>query len=57
MTEEPVVHLSVPLLLRLLEYSREDANSDLDLHFVVENILKHSCVLDMNHYKELVGEV
>jgi hypothetical protein len=57
MTEEPVVHLSVPLLLRLLEYSREDANSDLDLHFVVENILKHNCVLDMNHYKELVGEV
>lgn len=56
MKEEPVVHLSVPLLLRLMEFSREDAHSDLDLHFVVENILKHHGVLDMTHYKELVTE-
>jgi hypothetical protein len=39
-----------------MEFSREDAHSDLDLHFVVENILKHHGVLDMTHYKQLVEE-
>lgn len=42
MSTETVLEVNVPLLLRLLEYAREDANSDLDLHFLTENLVKHS---------------
>ena len=34
------VALDVPLFVRLLEFAREDAKSDLDLHVVTENILR-----------------
>lgn len=34
------VSLDIPLFLRLLEFAREDAKTDLDLHFVTENILR-----------------
>ena len=57
MTTELVLRLNVPLLLRLLEYAREDANSDLDLHFLVENLVKHSDPhnhLTMKDYEQLV---
>ena len=39
------VHLEIPLLIRLFEYSREDATSDQDLHVVAENLLK--CAQEM----------
>ena len=34
------VSLDIPLFLRLLEFAREDAKTDLNLHFVTENILR-----------------
>ena len=34
------VALDIPLFIRLLEFAREDANSDLDLHVITENILR-----------------
>lgn len=37
-----VVKLDTPLLIRLLEYAREDANTDMDLHNVAENLIKLS---------------
>lgn len=40
MSEELVLRLNVPLMLRLLEFAREDSNSDLDLHFLVENLVR-----------------
>ena len=58
MSTELVLHLNVPLLLRLLEYAREDANSDLDLHFLMEKLVKHSdqsTYLSMKDYDQLVG--
>lgn len=54
-----IAKVSIPLLLRLLEFAREDAKSDLDLHFVVENLIKlHSKkpFLNMQDYKTLVTE-
>lgn len=60
MTEELVLHVNVPLMLRLLEFAREDAHSDLDLHFVTENLIKLNVrdkYLSMNDYKEIVEEV
>ena len=57
--EEDVVKFNVPLLIRLMEYSREDASSDMDLHLVAERIIELSeegDVLTMEHYSEIVGD-
>lgn len=54
------VTLDIPLFIRLLEYAREDAKSDMDLHVVTENILKLSkdnAVLGMDNYNDIVGHV
>lgn len=32
------VNLDVPLFIRLLEFAREDAKDDVDLHVITENI-------------------
>lgn len=40
MGSEDVLVLEVPLLIRLLEFAREEATSDNDLHFVAENVIK-----------------
>ena len=37
-----VVKVDVPLLIRLLEYAREDAQTDLDLHNVAERAIRLS---------------
>ena len=53
----PCVKLSVPLLIRLLEYAHEDAASDEDLHWIAERITQHSDkVLTMEHYTQIVPE-
>lgn len=52
-----VVSFDIPLFLRMLEYAKEDAKSDLDLHFVTENIIllsKQKSVLTMDDYKAIV---
>jgi hypothetical protein len=57
MSDELVLRLNVPLMLRLLEYAREDANTDLDLHFLVENLAKlnnDNSYLAMKDYDQLV---
>lgn len=59
MNSEFGVTLNVPLLLRLLEFAREDSRSDLDLHFVAENVVKLSHkdkVLTMKDYEDIVRE-
>lgn len=57
--DQDIARLSIPLLIRLLEFAREDAKSDLDLHFVVENIIREHQKrpwLSMEQYKQLVTE-
>lgn len=46
------VTIDIPLMIRLLELSREDIKSDAELHFVVENLLKlkNKPVLTMDDY-------
>lgn len=59
MSEELVLRLNVPLMLRLLEFAREDSHSDLDLHFLVENLVKVSnghSYLSMKHYEDILEE-
>jgi hypothetical protein len=48
------VTVDVPLLIRLLEYAREDAKTDMDLHNLAENLIKAKRTLTMDDYDHLV---
>lgn len=53
-----VIKMDVPLLIRLLEYAREDAKVDMDLHSVAENLIelsKNDLVLTMTDYDSIVS--
>ena len=50
--------MDIPLFLRMLEYSREDASQDMDLHDVTEkanSLGKERGILSMEDYDEIVG--
>ncbi len=52
------ITLDVPLFIRLLEYAREDAKTDMDLHNVAEKAISLSeteRTLTMNDYDSLVA--
>ena len=52
------VTLDVPLFIRLLEYAREDAKTDMDLHNVAEKAIAASetgKTLTMSEYDSLVA--
>ena len=54
------VTLDVPLLIRLLEYSKEDAKTDMDLHNVAERLIElghNGSVLSMDHYDRIVSGI
>jgi len=51
------ITMDVPLFIRLLEYAREDAQTDMDLHNVAENAIKLGLggeTLTMKNYNQLV---
>lgn len=50
------VTMDVPLFIRLLEYAKEDAQTDMDLHKVAENVisLSKSGRLNMSDYNNIV---
>jgi hypothetical protein len=51
------VTLDIPLLIRLLEYAKEDAKTDMDLHRVSEKLIqlsKEGNMLSMDQYDEIV---
>ena len=53
------ITVDVPLLLRLLEYAREDAKTDMDLHDVTEQLIKLSAggqTLTMQDYSAIVKQ-
>ena len=53
-----IVKMDIPLLIRLLEYSREDAKTDMDLHNVTEKLIelsKDGEVLTMEQYDAIIG--
>ena len=50
------VSIDIPLLIRLLEYAREDAQGDLDLHDVAERMIelsKEGRTLSMDDYNTI----
>jgi hypothetical protein len=55
MTEPDIVALDIPLLIRLLEYAKESAQNDLELHFMAENAQKKkNKKLTMSDYKDII---
>lgn len=52
-----VIKTDVPLMIRLLEYAREDIKSDTDLHKIAENLIS-LCdtrqVLAMSDFEDIV---
>lgn len=58
MNPKDVITVDVPLFIRLLEYAREDAKTDMDLHDVAENIISLSSTgktLTMDDYNTIIG--
>lgn len=58
--EDGIICVDVPLLIRLLEYAREDASSDMDLHVLATSMYEASLngdCLSMAHYRSLVPSV
>ncbi len=56
---EDVISMDIPLFIRMLEYAREDAKTDMDLHDVTEKAIALSQtgdVLDMSKYEDIVGK-
>ena len=58
MNPKDTITVDVPLFIRLLEYAREDAKTDMDLHNVADNIIdlsEEGEVLTMDNYNAIVG--
>lgn len=53
------VTVDVPLLLRIMEYAKEDAQDDMALHYVTEKLIELSQtndVLSMDHYDQIISK-
>ena len=53
------VTLDIPLFIRLLEYAKEDAQTDMELHDLAENVIKLGLdgkTLTMKNYNQLINQ-
>lgn len=53
----PCIRTDVPLMIKLLEYAREDSTSDDQLHLIAENMVamsEYGRVLTMNDFDNIV---
>ena len=51
------IRVDIPLMIRLLEYAREEASKDADLHLLTENMIDMSAngrVLTMNDFENII---
>ena len=55
-TEGDTITMSAPLFIRMLEYAKEDAKTDMDLHKATERALTMKGSLDMDQYDAIIGE-
>jgi hypothetical protein len=58
MNPRDIITVDVPLFIRLLEYAREDAQTDMDLHDLTENIISLAAsgkTLLMEDYSTIIG--
>lgn len=53
--QEDKVTMDIPLFIRLLEWAKEESETDMDLHAVAERIAKHqSECLTMDDYDSII---
>lgn len=54
-----IISMDVPFLIRMLEYSKEEAKDDIELHKITTNMInisnKESRALNMSDYENIVG--
>lgn len=55
MNPPDIISMDVPLFIRMLEWAREDAQSDMQIHSAVENILHLNKTLSMNDYNKITN--
>jgi len=51
------VRMDIPLLIRVMEFAKEDAKTDMDLHAAAENMIelsKNDRVLNMDDYNSII---
>jgi hypothetical protein len=56
---EDTVTMDIPLLMRVLEYTREDIKDDVTLHDIVDKLIELSAsgdTLTMDHYDAIIGD-
>ena len=55
--EEDVVKFNIPLILKMLEWAREESSKDMELHVIVERLIElgeEGDTLTMDNYSEIV---
>jgi hypothetical protein len=57
--KKDTVCFDIPLLIRVLEFTREDMKTDIELHNMVERLInmRHDVPLDMSHYDEITQKL
>jgi hypothetical protein len=57
--KKDMVCLDIPLLIRVLEFTREEMSSDIELHNMVERLInmRNNVPLDMAHYDEITQKL
>jgi hypothetical protein len=53
----PILRIDVPLMIRLFEYMREEVETDIEIHEIVERMIElceYGEVLEMEHYDEII---
>jgi len=54
---KPIIRIDAPLMMSILEYAREKATTDEELHSMVERMMEmceYGTVLEMEDYDEIV---
>jgi len=49
-----VVKVTVPMFIRLLEWAREEAKTDMDIHKLTEKIVSKKGVINSDDYEALM---
>ena len=57
--KKDMVCMDIPLLIRVLEFTREEMSSDIELHNMVERLInmRHDVPLDMTHYDAITSKL
>jgi hypothetical protein len=55
MNPPDIISMDVPLFIRMLEWAKEDAQTDMQLHAAVEKILHLNKTLTMSEYSEITN--